>query len=41
LQLLEAELGRLLRRLRAPGRQNHSTGCTCLESGRGVAPAPS
>ena len=41
LQLLEAELGRLLRRLRAPGRKNHSTGCTCLEDGRGAPPAPS
>jgi len=41
LQLLEAELGRLLRRLRAPGRKDHSTSCTCLESARGAAPAPS
>jgi len=41
LQLLEAELGRLLRRLRAPGRKDHSTSCTCLESARYVVPAPS
>jgi len=39
LQLLEAELGRLLRRLRAPGRKDHAAGCTCLESG--AVPAPS
>lgn len=41
LQLLEAELARLLRRLRAPGRKDHSTGCTCLRNGRGAEPAPS
>ena len=41
LQLLEAELGRLLRRLRAPGRKDHAAGCTCLESARYVVPAPS
>jgi DNA-binding transcriptional MerR regulator len=41
LQLLAAELGRLLRRLRAPGRKDHSTGCTCLENSRGAVPAPS
>jgi len=41
LQLLEAELGRLLRRLRAPGRKAHSTSCTCLGSARGAVPAPS
>jgi len=41
LQLLEAELGRLLRRLRAPGRKDHSTSCTCLESARGAVPTPS
>ena len=41
LQLLEAELGRLLRRLRAPRRKDHSTGCTCLEGSRGAVPAPS
>jgi DNA-binding transcriptional MerR regulator len=41
LQLLETELGRLLRRLRAPGRKNRSTGCTCLDNGRGAAQAPS
>ena len=39
LQLLEAELGRLLRRLRAPGRKDHSAGCTCLEAERGAVPA--
>ena len=39
LQLLEAELGRLLRRLRAPGRKDHAASCTCLE--RGAVPAPS
>ena len=41
LQLLEAELGRLLRRLRTPRRKAQSTRCTCLESARGAAPAPS
>ena len=41
LQLLEAELGRLLRRLRAPGRKDHAPGCTCLESARGAVSAPS
>jgi MerR family transcriptional regulator, copper efflux regulator len=41
LQLLEAELGRLLRRLRAPGRKAHSTSCTCLEGARGAVSAPS
>jgi DNA-binding transcriptional MerR regulator len=41
LQLLAAELGRLVRRLRAPGRKDHSTGCTCLENSRGAVPAPS
>ena len=40
LQLLEAELGRLLRRLRAPGRKDRSTSCTCLEGARGAVPAP-
>jgi DNA-binding transcriptional MerR regulator len=41
LRLLEAELGRLLRRLRTPGRKARSTRCTCLEGARGVVPAPS
>jgi hypothetical protein len=41
LRLLEAELGRLLRRLRAPGRKDHATGCTCLGTARGAVPAPS
>jgi DNA-binding transcriptional MerR regulator len=41
LRLLEAELGRLLRRLRTPARKAQSTRCTCLESARGVVPAPS
>jgi len=40
LQLLEAELGRLLRRLRAPGRKGHATSCTCLEGARGAVPPP-
>jgi DNA-binding transcriptional MerR regulator len=41
LRLLEAELGRLLRRLSAPGRKDHTKGCTCLDTARGAVPAAS